>query len=107
LFLSSFVSFFLSIFLSLLIFSLFHKYISELEYTLLKYFYKACIQSDQQLVLSWLMQRDQTSGPRATSGPRPLVTRPDKLFVNFSQLLQAQFFLFSVGFKKNRDSYLV
>jgi hypothetical protein len=30
-----------------------------------------------------LRQRGPTGGPRATSGPRPLVTRPSKLFVTY------------------------
>jgi hypothetical protein len=34
-----------------------------------------------------LDQRDPTGGPRATSGPSSLATRPAKLFVNLLQLL--------------------
>jgi hypothetical protein len=53
-----------------------------------------------------LYQRGQTGGSRATSGPRPLITRPAKLFVNLLLATISSFFLFQI-ILKNLDSYLV
>jgi hypothetical protein len=54
-----------------------------------------------------LGQRVQTGGPRATSGPRPLVTRPAKLFVNLLLVNKSSFILFRPKDLKSRDSYIV
>jgi hypothetical protein len=42
-----------------------------------------------------ISQRDPTGVPRATSGPRPLVTRPAQLFVNLLLLATSSFIFFT------------
>jgi hypothetical protein len=53
-------------------------------------------------------QRGVTGGPQATSGPRQLVTRPAKLFVNFLLVTTSSFIFFDAkDLKKYSDSHLV
>jgi hypothetical protein len=55
-----------------------------------------------------LYQRCPTGGPQATLGPRLLVNRQAKLFVNLLLVATSSFISFSPNdLKKNLDSYLV
>jgi hypothetical protein len=42
-----------------------------------------------------IIQRDETSGPRATSNQGPLVARPDKLFVHLLLVSTSSFIVFT------------
>jgi hypothetical protein len=53
------------------------------------------LRSDVKLSYYCLHQRDPTGGPRATSGPRPLVTRTAKVFVDLLLVTKSPFISFT------------
>jgi hypothetical protein len=48
-----------------------------------------------EAIVNSLRRRGQTGGPQATSGSKPLVTKPAKLFVNLLQVITRSFTLFA------------
>jgi hypothetical protein len=65
--------------------------------------YQLGLPSVQILVhlLYGLSHRGSTGGPRATSGPRPLIARPAKLFVNLLLVTTSSFIFFPRIWKKS------
>jgi hypothetical protein len=60
------------------------------------------IEKHRPIFVDKLCQRGPTGGPRVTSGPRPLVTRPAKLFVNLLLVTSSLFSLFRRIWKISR-----
>jgi hypothetical protein len=63
--------------------------------------------SERSVDFNLTLECGPTGGLRATSGPRPLVTKPAKLFFNVLLVPGSSFIFFArKDFRKESDSYL-